>query len=185
MLHRIWNTFGIIVIGIGLALVVAFVGVRAVGLTPYAVLSGSMEPRYLTGSLIYVQHATPADVTAGDAITFRLDSGTLVTHEVYDVDEARQQFLTQGIANKNADGSTLHDAAPVPFTALVGKPVAALPLLGYVNVACTTPPGIFVIIAALGVFIGTSLIIGRAKTRPSPERSSTWKRPSTKRGSRS
>ena len=144
-----------------------------------------MEPRYPTGSLIYVQHATPADVTAGDAITFRLDSGTLVTHEAYDVDEARQQFLTQGIANKNADGSTLHDAAPVPFTALVGKPVAALPLLGYVNVACTTPPGIFVIIAALGVFIGTSLIIGRAKTRPSPERSSTWKRPSTKRGSRS
>lgn len=185
MLQRTWNALTFVVIGIGLALVVAFAGVRIAGLTPYAVLSGSMEPRYPVGSLIYVQGAKPSDVAVGDAITFRLESGTLVTHETYEIDEVERVFRTQGIANLNADGSQTHDAAPVPFEALVGKPVAVVPLLGYANAALTSPPGIFMIIAALGVFIGVSLIIGRAHARPTPERSSTWKRPSTRRGSRS
>ena len=44
---------------------ILLVGVRIVGLTPYAVLSGSMEPTYHVGSLIYVQKIDPAEITVG------------------------------------------------------------------------------------------------------------------------
>ena len=86
-------------------LLVAFAGVRLVGLTPYAVLSGSMEPEYPVGSLVYVKAVDPLDVEVGDAITFSLPSGTLVTHQVYQIDAESRAFRTQGIANIASDGS--------------------------------------------------------------------------------
>lgn len=93
-----------IVLVMAALMLVAFAGVRLFGLTPYAVLSGSMEPEYPTGSLIYVRDVDPADVAVGDAITFELESGTLVTHEVYEIDSDARAFRTQGIANIDAGG---------------------------------------------------------------------------------
>lgn len=94
-----------LLIAAGLVLLVAFAGVRLVGLTPYAVLSGSMEPEYPVGSLVYVKAVDPLDVEVGDAITFSLPSGTLVTHQVYQIDAESRAFRTQGIANIASDGS--------------------------------------------------------------------------------
>lgn len=93
-----------VVLVLAALMLVAFVGVRLFGLTPYAVLSGSMEPEYPTGSLIYVRDVDPADVAVGDAITFELESGILVTHEVYEIDSDARAFRTQGIANIDAGG---------------------------------------------------------------------------------
>lgn len=93
-----------VVLVLAVLMLVAFAGVRLFGLTPYAVLSGSMEPEYPTGSLIYVRDVDPADVAVGDAITFELESGTLVTHEVYEIDSDARAFRTQGIANIDAGG---------------------------------------------------------------------------------
>ena len=93
-----------VVLVLAALMLVAFAGVRLFGLTPYAVLSGSMEPEYPTGSLIYVRDVDPADVAVGDAITFELESGTLVTHEVYEIDSDARAFRTQGIANIDAGG---------------------------------------------------------------------------------
>ena len=93
-----------VVLVLAALMLVAFVGVRLFGLAPYAVLSGSMEPEYPTGSLIYVRDVDPADVAVGDAITFELESGTLVTHEVYEIDSDARAFRTQGIANIDAGG---------------------------------------------------------------------------------
>ena len=94
-----------VVLVLAALMLVAFVGVRLFGLTPYAVLSGSMEPEYPTGSLIYVRDVDPADVAVGDAITFELESGTLVTHEVYEIDSDARAFRTQGIAHIDAGGA--------------------------------------------------------------------------------
>lgn len=165
-----------IAVGAGV-LLVAFVGVRLIGLTPYAVLSGSMEPIYPVGSLLYVQDVRPADVEVGDAITFALDSGTLVTHEVYRVDAETQQFFTQGIANINPDGSLVHDAAPVAFDRVVGAPVACIPFLGYLNVFLTGPAGVFAVVAVFGVVIilqiAASLSAGRGTCATSGTPAST------------
>ena len=52
---KVWNVVSSILVSLAVLLAVLLVGVRLVGLRPYTVLSGSMEPTYHTGSLIYVK----------------------------------------------------------------------------------------------------------------------------------
>lgn len=159
MLARIWNAVLAVLLALVAALVIAFAGVRLIGLTPYAVLSGSMEPELPVGSLIYVRAVDPSEVVVGDTITFKLESGTLVTHEVYEINAAAREFKTHGIANVDSQGSISPDAAPVPWSSLVGSVVACVPLLGYVNAFVTQPPGVFMVIAGVAVVIGVSIVI--------------------------
>ena len=55
------------------AVAMLLAGVRLVGITPYAVLSGSMEPAFPVGSMIYVKAVDPESIEVGDPITFYLD----------------------------------------------------------------------------------------------------------------
>lgn len=164
-MRRLVNVLTTCVLIALVALVVAFLGVRLVGLTPYAVLSGSMEPQLPVGSLVYVRAADPATIQPGDAVTFRKDSGSLVTHQAYEVDAESQTILTQGIANKAADGSILHDADPVSFSQVVGVPVLCVPYLGYVNDFVTTPPGVYIVVVVVGVLVLLSFVGGSRNGR--------------------
>lgn len=159
MLVRIWNAVLAVLLALVAALVIAFAGVRLIGLTPYAVLSGSMEPELPVGSLIYVRAVDPSEVVVGDTITFKLESGTLVTHEVYEIDAAAREFKTHGIANVDSQGNISPDAVPVPWSSLIGTVVACVPLLGYVNAFVTQPPGVFMVIAGVAVVIGVSIVL--------------------------
>ena len=159
MLARIWNAVLAVLLALVAALVIAFAGVRLIGLTPYAVLSGSMEPELPVGSLIYVRAVDPSEVVAGNTITFKLESGTLVTHEVYEINADAREFKTHGIANVDSQGNISPDAAPVHWSSLVGSVVACVPLLGYVNAFVTQPPGVFMVIAGVAVVIGVSIVI--------------------------
>lgn len=165
MLRHIYNIAVAVITACAVALLFAFAGVRLFGLTPMAVLSGSMEPEYPVGSLVYVRDADPKEVSVGDAITFSLDSGTMVTHEVWDIDKENHRFHTQGIANFDADGNVLHDAAPVPFANLVGKPVCCIPFLGYLNAFLTSSAGFFSIIAAVAAMAAASFGVNLVEER--------------------
>lgn len=144
-----------------LVLVVAFAGVRLVGLTPYAVLSGSMEPELPVGSLIYVRKVDPATIQPGDAVTFEKSSGSIVTHEAYELDSDSGLIYTQGINNRSEDGTILHDGEPVAFSQVIGVPVACIPLLGYMNALITTPLGIACACAVACASVVLSLIAAR------------------------
>ena len=48
MFRKIWNVVYSVIVAVVVLLAVAFVGVRVVGLQPFTVLSGSMEPTYHT-----------------------------------------------------------------------------------------------------------------------------------------
>ena len=73
------------------------VGVRLVGLTPFVVLSGSMEPTYPTGALIYVKKVPAEQIQVGDPITFVMNEDLVVaTHRVVDIDGENQRFTTKG-----------------------------------------------------------------------------------------
>lgn len=157
MISRIWNVVLTLLLIVAAALAIAFAGVRLVGLTPFAVLSGSMEPQYPVGSLIYVKDADPATVQVGQAITFEDGADRLVTHQVYDIDSEQRLFYTQGIANVNSAGEISHDAAPASWDALVGVPVACIPYLGYVNDWITHAPGIYVMVALVAVIMAVSI----------------------------
>ena len=52
---KIWNAITTIIVVLVVILALLLVGVRIVGLQVFTVLSGSMEPTYHTGALIYVK----------------------------------------------------------------------------------------------------------------------------------
>lgn len=149
---KIWNGITTVLVTVVVVLAILLVGVRAIGLTPFAILSGSMEPEYPVGSLIYVKKVDPAKIQPGDNITFVLNEElTVATHQVYEIDREQQFFYTQGIANIDAEGNIIYDGSPVHFNNLIGKPMFCIPKLGYFSDCVTKPPGMY--LAASGALI--------------------------------
>lgn len=127
-----------------LLLLPAFIGWHS-----FVVLSGSMEPVCHTGSLLYVRPATPQQVKAGEIITFIGHTGEPVTHRVAEVDTAHELFITKGDANLTTD------PIPVSFSALVGKAVFSIPLLGYLSLFVKSAAGM----VALGLAVLTAVVL--------------------------
>ena len=131
-------------------------GIRLFGLTPYTVLSGSMEPTYPVGSVIYVAKAEPESLSVGDPLTYRLPEGTLVTHRIREVLNENSEelaFLTKGDANDHPDGS------PVPAAAVVGKPLFHIPFLGYLSTALQTPKSVILLVSVGAVVLAISFAV--------------------------
>jgi signal peptidase len=148
VLEKIWNIVSGILVAVIVVLAILLAGVRLVGLRPFAVLSGSMEPTYHVGALIYVKACDPEEVQVGDAITFVLDEDlNVATHRVIDIDAENEHFYTKGDANNAADGS------PVYFKNLIGRPVFTIPYLGYISNWITNPPGRYVALTAAVIFL--------------------------------
>ncbi|MGN1399078.1 MAG: signal peptidase I [Erysipelotrichaceae bacterium] len=140
VLKKVWNFITGILVALVVLLAIALVGVRLVGLRTYVVLSGSMEPTYPTGSLIYVKEVDTSQLKAGDVITFMIDEDTIATHRIIEVlpdeeDSSVIRFRTQGDANDSPDGS------PVHYKNVIGTPVFCVPKLGYVANFIQNPPG--------------------------------------------
>lgn len=151
-IKRIWNWISGVLVGIVVLLAIALVGVRLVGLQPYVVLSGSMEPTYHVGSLIYVKSVDYKQLKAGDPITYMISQDTVVTHRIIEVlvDEEEPdtlRYFTKGDANDVPDGTSVH------YKNIIGKPVFAIPYLGYVSNYIQNPPGKYVAIAAGALLI--------------------------------
>ena len=146
--QRVWNAATTVLVVLVVILALLLVGVRLVGFRPMCVLSGSMEPTYHTGSLIYVRPCAPEDVQVGDPITFVLNEELdVVTHRVVSIDAENQHFYTKGDANAAPDG------APVYFKNLIGRPVFTIPYLGYVSHWVSNPPGMYLAIAIAIVLV--------------------------------
>lgn len=146
--RRVASGVSTALMAIAIVLAVALVGVRLIGFDVYAVLSGSMEPTYKTGSVIYVQSCEADDVQVGDPITFVLNEDLVVaTHRVVSIDEDAGAFTTKGDANSAIDGS------PVLFENLLGKPVFTIPYLGYLVAYIQEPPGTYVAIAVCALLV--------------------------------
>ena len=131
---------------------VLLVGVRLFGLSPYTVLSGSMEPNYHVGSLVYVVKVDPVDLRERDTITYVIDGGTVVTHRIqrviYDENDPNAvSFITKG------DNNSVEDGTPVQSQNVLGKVVFSIPYLGYVAYFVQNPPGSYLAIGLLGVAI--------------------------------
>ncbi len=140
---KTWNVISTVLVVIVVVIALLLVGARLFGLQVYAVLSGSMEPTYHVGSIIYVKSVDPGEIEVGDPITFVMNEElTVATHRVVRIDTENRAFYTKGDANNDPD------AAPVNFNNLLGKPVFTIPYLGYVSSFVQSPPGIYI---AVGV----------------------------------
>lgn len=133
-------------------LALLLVGARVVGLQVFTVLSGSMEPTYHTGSLIYVKKVDPYTIEEGQPITFMLNENTIATHRVVGIvpdeeDPTVIRFRTKGDANDAEDGGLVH------YKNVIGTPVFSIPYLGYVADYIQHPPGMYVAISAGAVLL--------------------------------
>ncbi len=144
---KVWNTVTTIIVTVVLLLAIALVGVRIAGFRVFTVLSGSMEPTYHVGSLIYVSDVDYKELQSGDIITFMADENTVATHRIVEVipDEEDPQTLryrTKGDANNAADGGLVH------YRNVIGSPVFTIPALGFFADYIQKPPGMYVAISA-------------------------------------
>ena len=151
-IKQIWNWISGILVALVVLLAVALVGVRLVGLNPFVVLSGSMEPEYHVGSLIYVKEVDYKTLQVGDDITYMVSEDTVVTHRIIEVlvdetDPNTIRYFTQGIANDTPDGTSVH------YKNIIGKPVFSIPYLGYVSNYIQNPPGMYVAISAGAILV--------------------------------
>lgn len=142
-LKKIWSIVTTVLVAIVVVIAVFLMGARILGYQVFTVISGSMEPEYSVGDLIYVKDVDPESIKVDDPITFVANEELVVaTHRVVRIDAENKCFYTKGDANET------EDSAPVHFNNLIGKPVFAIPLLGYVSQWIQNPPGTYIAVAA-------------------------------------
>ena len=180
-LVKIWNVFTTLLVVFMMLMAVLLVGVRLIGLTPFTVLSCSMEPAYHVGSLIYVKETKPEKIEVGDAITYVVNEDLLVsTHRVVDIDvfytttkavldENEQPVLDENgdpmyeeveleepsyYFTTKGDANDAVDGTPVYYKNVLGVPVFSIPLLGFLSSWLQTRQGMI-----MGISIALVIII--------------------------
>ncbi len=110
-----------------IAVTIPFTVPKLLGFQIYEVLTGSMEPTYPIGSIVYIKETGAEKIKIGDAITYTLGKNTtyVMTHRVVEQLEDKQAFITKGDAN------TSIDEVPVSYKRIIGKPVFCLPKLSF------------------------------------------------------
>ena len=141
---KIWNLVTTVLIAVIAGAVLLLFSFRLFGLKGFTVLSGSMEPTYHTGSVIYVKSADADALEVGQPITYYLSGKTVATHRIIEVveEDGAVRYRTKGDANDVADGSLVDPED------IIGTPIFSIPYLGFALSYIQSPPGMYVAIAA-------------------------------------
>lgn len=94
-----------------------------VGYKPLVVLSGSMEPTFKTGSVIYYKNVEKEDLKNGDIVTYVLRNN-FVSHRIVKINN--NMMITKGDANEE------NDPIEINMDRIVGRDLNfSVPILGY------------------------------------------------------
>lgn len=178
---KVWGVISTVIVVLAVLLAVLLVGTRLIGLQPFTVLSGSMEPTFKTGSLIYVRKVDPETLEAGDIITYVLDERlTVATHRIVEVipdgmtldregnvvaidttpvtdasgnviSEVKREYHIRFRTKGDANDNV--DGTPVLDSNVVGSPLFSIPYLGFVANYIQNPPGTYVAISAGAILL--------------------------------
>ena len=149
ILKKTWNVVSTALVALVVLCAIFLMGSRLLGFRVFTIISGSMEPEYSVGDLIYVKSVDVNTIKVGDPITFILNEDLVVaTHRVVEIDTEKKHFYTKGDANDTPD------ASPVHFNNVIGVPQFSIPKLGYVSDFVQHPPGMYVAIA-----VGAALVL--------------------------
>ena len=125
------KVFSVTVVAFLLFLVVALFGVRFLGIQVYTVLSGSMEPSYPVGSVIYVKDFDPDALWVGDVVTFEVENDLVVTHRIVSVETTKDDPDTLYYRTKG-DANDCEDAGLLTEDHIIGKPFFMIPKIGFI-----------------------------------------------------
>ena len=111
--------------------------VKIFGYSGLVVLTGSMEPVYHPGDVIFIHEQK--DYKVRDVITFH-QHGMIVTHRI--VGKDGDTFTTQGDANNSSD-------EPIKLSDIEGRVVGSVGKVGKVILFLQTPAGIIALLVVL------------------------------------
>ena len=130
-----------------------FLALYLLGIVPYVVLSGSMEPTIETGSLCFInKNAKYQNIQEKDIIAFKMKDGTLVTHRAITIDS--NGIKTKGDHNKDLDGGI------VTSKNFVGKNLFWIPKIGYLVVACQSTKGKIIVLGIIIILFVSGFLFG-------------------------
>lgn len=121
---------------------------RIIGVRSYVIVSGSMEPAYPVGSLVYAEPVEGADLHVGDVAVFRRDQDIIV-HRVKSNNGL--ELATKGDANAAVD------VRPVSYANVLGRVVFQLPGIGSVLTVFSSTSGRLLL--GLIVVMGAALCV--------------------------
>lgn len=99
-------------------------GFKCMGIVPYIVVSGSMEPEIHVGSVCFVDTNYAYDkIHENDIIAYQSEQGHLVTHRVIKIHD-------NGMETKG-DNNVLSDGITTTYENFVGKTLLSIPQMGY------------------------------------------------------
>ncbi len=128
------------------------------GIVPYIVLSGSMEPTIETGSLCFInKHDKLESIKEQDIIAFKLKDGTLVTHRVIKIEG--KEIVTKGDSNKEVDSTAITNRS------YVGKNILWIPKIGYLMIAFQSTRGKIILIGCALVLFVAGMLFGEEKKK--------------------
>lgn len=119
-------------------------------------ISGSMEPTYMTDEYILIQSVDEDQLKVGDVIAFYSRDPHIYdrinTHRIVEIDEETGEMVTKGDANSNPDSTT------VTFDRVVGRVVTGLPVMTFLGKWLSKTWVIVIIVSlAVGWFVGQSV----------------------------
>jgi len=126
------------------------------------VLSGSMEPAFFRGDLLFLWLDPNDPIEVGDVTVFKLQAREIpIVHrviEVHDRGNGTTHYLTKGDNNPVDDRSIYHQNQPglvwLERRHLIGKAKGFLPYIGMVTIKMNEYPQLkFGLIALLGIFV--------------------------------
>lgn len=146
------------------------------------VLSGSMEPSILTGSIVAIKPGGDMTrFTAGDVITFRADEKKLITHRIIEV--TRNKLTGQLLYRTKGDNNDAADLEPVDPANITGVYTGfTVPYAGYVlnfagtklgNVTLLIIPGVLLFLYALAYLWKTISTLEDKKSDPNASQPET------------
>mgnify|MGYP004470620259 CR=1 FL=1 len=119
-----------------------------VGIRADVVVSGSMEPEIMTGS-ICLTDCRDKQIEKGDIIAYRLDDIT-VTHRV--IGSTNDGYITKG------DNNDTPDIAPVSEKQIIGKNIGSIKNAGYIVFFLRSKTGTALLLGTMIVFSMMSLL---------------------------
>lgn len=151
---------------------IILVGLKIAGFRTFTVMSGSMEPEYPVGSMIYVKPINYKSLKVGDVISYVANNDkTIVTHRIVAIerdskDPETLRFKTQGDANSAPDANLVH------YKNVLGTPVIIIPHIGYFAHNIQQPPGIYIALVVGTLLLAWTFLPGTLEERRKTARKS-------------
>lgn len=129
------------------------------GIKPFIVLSGSMEPEIHKGDIILTKVVDPETLRVDDVIAFRDAENTVTTHRIIDIVEESgvEYFITKG------DNNSTQDRNLVEKSDVEGIYIMRIPGIGSMMQSLSQPTTIMVLVVGITVIFVIGFTISNKK----------------------